>query len=154
MDGWRTTFAPRYLKQGEAGGRAAGQQLLSELYTDLGVATETAEAPSTPVWTSIFLSVRALAVGLVKQGTCTADEIEGFIKGLSQSHKALVLVDVANKKDVDDKMRGLVSICSRITGKLKAVFIAYMATFSRLPQVMRVFFAGMHATSLLTCSNA
>ena len=104
------------------------------------------------MWTSIFLSVRALAVGLVKQGTCTSDEIEGFIKGLSQSHKALVLVDVSNKKDVDDKMRGLFSICFRITEKLKACFIAYMATFSRLPQVMRVFFAGMRAPFLLACS--
>ncbi|VDB91501.1 unnamed protein product [Peniophora sp. CBMAI 1063] len=127
VDGWRTSFAVRFVKQGEAGGRAAGQALLRALYTELELPPGISDA-QLPVWTSVFLSSRALVAGLVKQETCSSDEIEGFVKGLVQSHKSLVLVDVASKKDVDEKMR------------------AYMTTFSRLPQVKRVFFAGGFAS--------
>ena len=78
---------------------------MRELYTELGVTNGFANIQP-PIWASVFFSSRALVAGLIKQGNCNSDEVEGFVKGLGQAHKALVLVDVANKKDADDKIRG------------------------------------------------
>ena len=94
----------RYVRQGETGGRLAGQELLRELYKELGVGVPTAEIQH-PVWANVFFSSRALIAGLMKQGI-SEDDIGSFVKGLGQAHKALVLVDVASKKDADDKIRG------------------------------------------------
>lgn len=78
---------------------------MNTLHAEHGGASETAGAQQ-PVWTTIFLSSRALAAGFVKQNMFTAEEIEKFLNGLGQAHRALVLVDVASKKEADDKMRG------------------------------------------------
>ncbi|KAI0033783.1 hypothetical protein K488DRAFT_47055, partial [Vararia minispora EC-137] len=127
IDGTRTMFSTRYLCDGEAGGRHAGEDLIHLIQEKIGNGPEVYST-----WIHIYLNKGKLAEDLVSKNQCDVGQLEAFLIGLCGVSSSLALVDVVDKRDADQKMR------------------SYLYTFSALPQTSHVLFAGAQADMLLS----
>ncbi|KAI0053058.1 hypothetical protein FA95DRAFT_1482606 [Auriscalpium vulgare] len=127
IDGTRTFFTASYLKDGDEGGRRAGQDLIRAInryvYND-----RACEKKDNTVWIAVYVEKKRLVEDLGE--VCTAEQFAGFCDGLSQASDFLHIVDVANKKDADYKIR------------------QYLQTYAKLSQTQRFFFTGGYGSEL------
>ncbi|TFY79996.1 hypothetical protein EWM64_g4014 [Hericium alpestre] len=102
--------------QGETGGKLAAQELIG------GIKQYMPDDKTYSLWTTIYINKKALVSDL--SNSCTADELDAFLAGLSKSSPSLNIVDAPDKRETDKKIKD------------------YIQTFAILPQTLRVFFSG------------
>lgn len=128
IDGTKTIFSPAYFKQGEEGGQQAAEELTRGIQQHLADDKDIGPQGFS-LWTSLYINERELTDDMVSNGHCTAAQFERFCVGLSQT-SSLTIVDVANKKGVDVKIK------------------EYIKTFAGLPQTLRVIYCGGSSVDL------
>ncbi|KAI0068923.1 hypothetical protein BV25DRAFT_1910657 [Artomyces pyxidatus] len=118
IDGTKTFFAAPYLKQGEHGGRRAGQEISNGIHRHL---TEDNAYASSDIslWIFVYVNKRRLVTELVGNAVCTALQLDAFCAGLSETSPSLNIIDVASKKDADSKIREYLQMFSKLQHNLR-----------------------------------
>jgi hypothetical protein len=126
--------------QGYQGGRLAGQQVTKSIADYLS--KEEFQVVGRPsFWVSIYYNKTGLLDTLTGRQLCSAEQLEDFLLGFTQSSPRFTLVDVGpNKEAAHAKIRGMYHDYSYSI--LFTSYVEYLHTFSLLPQTLRVFFGG------------
>ncbi|GBE79330.1 hypothetical protein SCP_0205280 [Sparassis crispa] len=136
LDGNANIFSQSLLAQGQQGGRQAAQELTKKIAEYLSQ-EEVQVFGRLSFWVTIYFNKRRLLNLVLGEALCTADQLEGFLSGLSQASPRFLLVDIGQgKDDVDVKIK------------------EYLETCSRLPQTLRVFFGGSQDDSYISTFKA
>lgn len=146
IDGTKTIFSPAYFKQGEEGGQQAAEELTRGIQQHLADDKDIGPQGFS-LWTSLYINERELTDDMVSNGHCTAAQFERFCVGLSQT-SSLTIVDVANKKGVDVKIKGIYIFPS----DCKALFRDLYQNISRLSRVFHKRFESFTVVCFMLCS--
>ena len=146
IDGTKTIFSPAYFRQGEEGGQQAAEELTRGIHQHLADDKDV-ESQGFSLWTSLYINKRELADDMVSNAQCTAAQFERFCEGLSQT-SSLTIIDVANKKGVDVKIKGIYIFPS----DYKALFRSLYQNTSRLSRVFHRRFESFTVVRLILCS--
>ncbi|KZV99633.1 hypothetical protein EXIGLDRAFT_724636 [Exidia glandulosa HHB12029] len=124
IDGDGTVFSQKYLVSGQYGGRQAAQTLHRNLLESIDAEPARTHAV---VCATVFCNRRGLRDTLLRAGICSAQQFSDFWVGFTQAVNMFQMVDVGPGKEAAD-------------AKLREALRVY----TRMPQVMRVFFGGAH----------
>ena len=135
------------LKRGLDGGREAAQMLNESIMGHID--REDRSGRRVQVWTYVFFNLKGLQQTLVGCDVCTLQEFEAFMMGFNQANPRFTINDVySGKEAADAKIKG--DISAQLHSDLAIYFFsfsAYLQTWTRFPQTLRVYFGGASASS-------
>ncbi|KAF8579325.1 hypothetical protein K439DRAFT_1416318 [Ramaria rubella] len=125
IDGDGYIFEDALFKRGRDGGREAAQMLNESIACHNSKGDK--NSPRIEIWTYVFCNLQGLQHTLVGSDICTCEEFEAFMMGFNQANPRFTINDVhAGKEAADAKVK------------------AYLHTWSRFPQTVKVYFGGGH----------
>ncbi|KAF8222733.1 hypothetical protein L208DRAFT_582297 [Tricholoma matsutake] len=124
INGDENIFTRELLVQGQQGGRTAAQQLTKAVAEYL-VNEDVHIFGRLSFWITIFFNRVELTDILKNNDVCTMEQFDAFASGFSQASGRFLVVDVGFNREAGDL-------------KIKE----YLLTFTRIPQTLKVFFAG------------
>jgi hypothetical protein len=102
IDGTRSFFSKMFITEGEEGGRKAGQEIVRGITNHLAADDMSLQAK---LFTTIYVRKPQLRNDLAASGICTPEQFDEFFVGLNET-SYLNIVEVTNKRDVDQKIEG------------------------------------------------
>ena len=102
IDGTRSFFSKRFITEGEEGGRKAGQEIVRGITNHLNADDRSLQVK---LFTTIYVRKPQLRNDLTAGGICTPEQFDEFFVGLNET-SCLNIVEVTNKRDVDQKIEG------------------------------------------------
>jgi hypothetical protein len=102
IDGTRSFFSKMIITEGEEGGRKAGQEIVRGITNHLAADDMSLQAK---LFTTIYVRKPQLRNDLTAGGICTPEQFDEFFVGLNET-SYLNIVEVTNKRDVDQKIEG------------------------------------------------
>lgn len=91
-----------FITEGEEGGRKAGQEIVRGITNHLAADDMSLQAK---LFTTIYVRKPQLRNDLAASGICTPEQFDEFFVGLNET-SYLNIVEVTNKRDVDQKIEG------------------------------------------------
>lgn len=123
IDGTRSFFSKMFTTEGEEGGRKAGQEIARGITNHLAADDRSLQVK---LFTTIYVRKPQLRNDLTAGGICTPEQFDNFFVGLNET-SYLNVVEVTNKRDVDQKIEGEQPGCQ--TNDSPDALIRILATF-------------------------
>ena len=145
IDGNANIFHPSLLTQGQQGGQRAAQQLTQGIAEYLSQ-EDVQVFGRLSFWITVYLSRNSLLETLSGNSLCTPEQLEAFLIGFSQASPRFQLVEVgAGKEAVDVKIKGQPGSNLYTPQNEQQIVVRpeYLHAFTRFPQTLRIFIAGM-----------
>lgn len=143
IDGDSGLFADSLVKKGITGGLEAARTLsnnVKDCIDRLGYDSNEKKQ----FWVSIFYSKSVLESALSPDA---AEQLEQFYQGFTQNSARFVLVNSGpSRKHTKEKVKGEYAVCDVVTKLSAFAFTAYLDSYSRNPQTLKIFFVGRNSS--------